>query len=274
LHMMPIYAVVAGPWCKIFGKKLAQWYLHKKVPFMLRVANFWVNEFVTASPESFRMKTSKPVKIFGHGINLNKFKNKIEGNQKLEIRNQENNKFIILSVGRISPVKNIDLIVKTAEDIKLNEPELREKILFQIIGGPGLLEQASYMKDLEKEVHEKKLNELVDFLGPLPQNEVIFYYQNCDLFVNFSETGSMDKVVLEAMAAGKLVLTSNEAFKNIIPAELFLEKNDVDLLVKKIKKIDLMTEEKKAELQKTLQYEVGQNHNLEGLIKKIVKLYE
>jgi glycosyltransferase involved in cell wall biosynthesis len=271
-HMMPVYAVVAGPWCRIYGKKLVQWYTHKKVNLMLRLASFWVDEFVTASVESFRMKTRRPVKIFGHGIDIGKFQNP---NVKCQINDKiQNPKFIILAVSRISPVKNIDLIIKTAENIKLNEPELREKVLFQIIGGPGLLEQAGYMKELEREVHEKNLDGMVDFLGPLPQNEVIPYYQNCDLFVNFSETGSVDKVVLEAMAAGKLVLTSNIAFKKILPMELFLEKNEANLLVEKIKEIGLMPEERRVKLQNVLRQEVEENHNLEKLIKKIAKLYE
>jgi glycosyltransferase involved in cell wall biosynthesis len=165
-------------------------------------------------------------------------------------------------------------MVKAAENIKLNEPELREKILFQIIGGPGLAEQAGYMKNLEKEVHEKNLDEMVDFLGPLPPKDLIPYYQNCDLFVNFSDTGSVDKVVLEAMAAGSLVLTSNEAFKNIVPTELFLNNKSAEIVAEKIKEIFLMPVEKKKELRHLLQKEVEENHNLENLIQKIIGIYE
>jgi glycosyltransferase involved in cell wall biosynthesis len=270
-HMMPIYSVVAGPWCKIYHKKLIQWYTHKKVNLMLKIANFWVDEFISASPESFHLKTKKKVNIFGHGINTENFQFPISNFQKNS--KIQNSKFKILSVGRISPVKNIDLIVKTAEIIKLSNLEFKDKILFQIIGGPGLLEQASYMKDLEKEVHEKKLDSVVDFLGPLPQDEIIPYYQNCDLFVNFSETGSLDKVVLEAMASKKIVLTSNVAFKNIVPAELFLEKNDTNLLIEKIKEIYFMQDDRKNKIRERLFKEVEENHNLANLIKKIVALY-
>jgi glycosyltransferase involved in cell wall biosynthesis len=269
-HMMPVYAMMAGPWCKIYRKKLIQWYTHKKVNLMLRLANFWVDEFVTASAESFQLKTKKKVNIFGHGINFNKFKTQ---NSNVKTINQ-NSKFTILSVGRISPVKNIDLMVKAAEHIKLGEPELREKILFQIIGGLGLPEQASYMKDLEKEVQEKSLDGLVDFLGPLPPKKLISYYQNCDLFLNFSDTGSLDKAVLEAMAAGDLILTSNEAFKNMMPAELFLQEKTAVTAAEKIKEIFLTPTEHKEEWRRVLQKEVSENHNLENLIPKIIRLYE
>ncbi len=264
-HMMPIYSVLAGPWCKIYGKKLVQWYVHKKVPLMLHLANLWVDEFVTASAESFRMRTKKKVNIFGHGIKISKL--------KTQLTEHKNGKYIILSVGRISPVKNIDLLVKAAEYIKLNGPELREKTLIQIIGGPALVADATYLKELEREVHEKKLDEIVDFLGPLPQSEVIPYYQNCDLFINLSETGSIDKAVLEAMASGKIVMTSNEAFKNILPPKLFLEKNDVKMLAEKIKEIYFMNESEKGELGKKMNEIVAENHNLEKLVRKIIKLF-
>src|SRR3989339_1539160 len=104
-HMVPHFAVLAGPWCKIYHKKLVQWYVHKKVSPYLKLANFFVDEYVTTNEQSFRMKTKKTVHYFGHGIDVNKFKNQ---NSKIKIVNQ-NSKFIILSVSRISPSKNIDL---------------------------------------------------------------------------------------------------------------------------------------------------------------------
>lgn len=190
-HMMPMYAVFVGFFTKIFRKKLIHWYMHKSVDWRLKVSNWFVDEYVSASEESFRMKTKKPINIFGHGININKFQF-IDSEDK-------NEKFKILSVGRISPTKNIDSFIKIAEQIQLNNPELRDKFLIQIIGGPGLISQQKYYLDLIEEVKEKGLNGVVDFIGPLPQEEIFEYYKNCDLFINLSDTGSIDKVVLEAI---------------------------------------------------------------------------
>ena len=108
----------------------------------------------------------------------------------------------------------------------------------------------------------------------MPQNEIFKYYQNCDLFINLSDTGSLDKVVLEAMASSKIVLTSNIAFKDIISSEFFCESKDVEYLINKIKDIYFMPEEEKKKLRQQLKYEVITNHNLDNLVKKIVKLYE
>src|SRR3989339_461133 len=102
-HMVPHFAVLAGPWCKIYHKKLVQWYVHKKVSPYLKLANFFVDEYVTTNEQSFKMK----------------------------IVNQ-NSKFIILSVSRISPSKNIDLIIKAVENILKRDIELKNKIELQI----------------------------------------------------------------------------------------------------------------------------------------------
>jgi glycosyltransferase involved in cell wall biosynthesis len=265
-HMMPIYSILVGPWCKLFNKKLIQWYTHKNVNWKLKLANFWVNGFISANSESFRLKTKKPVYIFGHGINLKRF--------TIHDSRFTNNKFTILSVGRVSPTKNIDTLITVAEKINLNHPELRDKILFQIIGAPALKTDEKYYLELIKTVKEKNLNNLIDFLGPLPYADILEHYANCDLFINLSETGSLDKVVLEAMASKKIVLTSNEAFKNIVPEILFLKNNDPELLLKKIQEILALSTEQKTELQNLLFQEVEQNHNLENLVKKIIKVFE
>ncbi|MBU4360831.1 glycosyltransferase family 4 protein, partial [Patescibacteria group bacterium] len=262
-HMMPIYAILVGCCTKIFRKKLVHWYTHSAVNWQLKFSRLFVDEYVTASRESFRIQTKKPVHIFGHGINIEKFKI-----QNSKVKNASlDSKFIILSVGRISPSKNIDILIKIAEQIQLNEPGLRDKILFQIIGGPGLISQQSYYLDLIKEVKEKNLNNIVDFIGALPQDEIIKYYQTCDLFINLSDTGSLDKVVLEAMASNKIVLTSNIAFKKIIDEQLFCSSKNIDYLIDKIKKIYFLDEDIKDKLQEKLRREVEENHNLENLIK-------
>ena len=269
-HMVPHFAVLAGPWCKIYHKKLVQWYVHKKVSPYLKLANFFVDEYVTTNEQSFRMKTKKTVHYFGHGIDVNKFKNQ---NSKIKIVNQ-NSKFIILSVSRISPSKNIDLIIKAVENILKKDIELKKKIELQIIGAPGLSEQQTYYESLIKYTADNNLSENIKFLGPLAPDKVLTYYQNCDLFINLSETGSVDKAVLEAMACEKLVLTSNESFKNIIPVKLFLTDKIPENIADKILELYHMPETEKIELQKILRQEVVENHNLEKLAKKIIKLYE
>jgi len=72
VHMNPEYIVVAGWVWKMRGKKIVLWYMHKAVNMRLRIAEFFANDIVTASKESFRLKTKK-LHILGHGIDTDIF---------------------------------------------------------------------------------------------------------------------------------------------------------------------------------------------------------
>ena len=101
-HMMPIYSIVAGPFCKIFNKPLIQWYMHKSVDWRLKLANLFVDQFVTASKLSFRLPTKKKINILGHGIDIEEFDRKSA--QKCEIE-LPTDKIKIAMLGGINPWK-------------------------------------------------------------------------------------------------------------------------------------------------------------------------
>ncbi|HOZ36499.1 MAG TPA: glycosyltransferase [bacterium] len=262
-HQMPIYAVLAAPAGKIFHKKLIQWYTHKSVDWRLCLANLLVNGFATASSESFRLKTKKPIHIFGHGINVEKFKN-----QKSPIANNEY--YHLLTVGRISPSKDYESMIKAIYDLR---EQGIDQLKLTIVGAPAMALGFDYFEKLQTLVEKMRLTKQVEFLGGLPPTRIIPYLQNADLFLNLSATGSLDKAVLEAMACGCLVLTSNESFQSILPAELFIAKDQPEILAERIKSLMDLPTDKKEELAKQLRQEVVSHHNLADLAKKIIALY-
>src|SRR3990167_3807868 len=134
-HQNPIYTILIAPWAKLQYKKIIAWYTHGKVSFQLRLVNLLADVILTASPESFRLK-SKKVIVTGHGIDVAVFRPQ---NQESRIKNQE---FKILSIGRISPIKNYETLIE-AVDILVNQKKFKN-IKADIIGAPGLKEQESY----------------------------------------------------------------------------------------------------------------------------------
>src|SRR3989344_6504628 len=81
-----------------------------------------------------------------------------------------------------------------------------------VYGDPALSEDEAYLLSLLTLVEKEALEEYVFFHPGVPYGEVPELYGRADLFVNLSQTGSLDKAVLEAAASKILVLTSNEAF--------------------------------------------------------------
>lgn len=255
VHMCPIYAVASVPLVKIFRKKMILWFLHKEANWQLRLAEKCVDKILTASKESCRLKNRKKIEITGHGIDTEFFR------PGQSINNP--NKFKILSVGRISPIKDQETLI-LATDILVNQKNIKN-IEVKFLGTPLEKQEKAYFENLKEFIKEKQLGRYVEFLGGISYNQMPQYYQNADLFVNLSHTGSIDKVVLEAMACATPVLTCNEAFLNILDEKYFFKKRSPQSLTEKI--INLRGVKKDTNLREI----VIKNHNLDKLIEKIIQ---
>ncbi|MDD5071720.1 MAG: glycosyltransferase family 4 protein [Patescibacteria group bacterium] len=260
VHMNPEYVVLGGVLWKCLGKKVGLWYAHGHVPFSLKIAEKLVNIIFTSTKSGFRIKSDK-VKVVGQGININTFK---PGAEK-----KRNDIFKIITIGRISPVKDYETLIKAIE-ILFGEGI---KLKVDIIGGVGKPEQKKYLENLKKMMTAKKLEETITFIGAIPNKNVVRHLQLANLFVNMSYTGSLDKAILEAMACGLPVLTCNEALVEVLGEyrkTLMYDKGDYKRLTEMIKLFIEMEAEKKEKIVKDLRGLVVEKHSLEGLIKKIL----
>ena len=261
-HMNPEYTILSAPLAKIFGKYTVSWYTHKQVNWRRRLMELLANRIITASLSSFRYPLfPKKVAVIGHGIDIDKFKS-----LKSKVESQGN--FNIVSVGRISPTKDYQSIIKALDILG------HKSIKLKIIGDVILEVQRQYLNNLKQMVTAMNLEERVEFIGWIPNQNMPVYYQQTDLFINMSGTGSVDKVVLEAMACGCLVLTSNEAFETILPKELMVEKNNPHQLAEKIKWLKDLSDDEKNKMELELRQEVVENHNLDKLVVKIINQFK
>lgn len=182
-HMNPEYIILAGPLWRVLGKKIGLWYTHKAVHWRLRAGEALSHVVCTASQESFRLP-SKKAHVMGHGIDTDFF------SPDQRVARGEH----ILSVGRLMKVKRHDLAIRLAKE---------RGVPIHIIGdGP---ERAS-LESLAQE-----LGVQASFLGGLTQEKLRDEYRRAALLVHRSETGSLDKVVLEAAACGCPVDTTDPA---------------------------------------------------------------
>lgn len=185
VHMNPEYLIVAGWLWRLRGKKTALWYTHKAVNLRLRIAAWFADVIFSASKESFRLP-SKKVRIMGHGIDTDFF-----SPDPAIVRSEW-----ALSVGRLMKSKRHDLAIR---DAVRDGRELR-------IAGEG--PERSNLERLAQELGAR-----VRFLGGLTQVQLRDEYRRAVCLIHRSETGSLDKVVLEALACGLPVNTSDPALK-------------------------------------------------------------
>ncbi len=266
VHMNPIYVVLVGWLWRLLGKKIGLWYTHKHVDWKLRIAERFAHVIFSASERSFRLR-SKKLNIMGHGIDTNVFapSEDSEGGVK-----GQDEVFRVVSVGRLSPIKNLETLIDAVHILKNKS----HKLLLEIVGGSETADQKNYENFLRQKVLTMHLEHEVVFTGPLSQAETVPKVQRSDLFVNTSKTGSLDKAVLEAMSCGVPVLTSNEAFTSMLSAHgLMFEAGNAEELARMIESL-LVDKNRRAELGILLRKEIVEHHELGSLIVRILHHYE
>lgn len=261
VHMNAIYVVLGGLFWKIQKKKITLWYVHRAVPLTLRIAEKFTDVIFSASQTGFNLKTKK-LKVLGHGIDLQKFK-------PLE-KKQNQNIFKIIYVGRISKIKNQELLLR-ALNILVNK-KFVQGVAIEIVGDARTDDDQKYKNNLEIYLKENNLENFVDFVGAVNFNDIVKYYQRANLSLNLCPTGGMDKAVLESLACGIPVIVLNKSFSDVLNnfQELMILKDESpEDLSEKILRIKNLGDRERTDLKIKLK-EVADGFGLENLIKNIL----
>jgi glycosyltransferase involved in cell wall biosynthesis len=95
----------------------------------------------------------------------------------------------------------------------------------RLFGAPHTPEDVGYEESLKRLAHRRGVDDQVSFDGPVSFPEVPAAYHVGGLFLNLSETGSIDKAILESMASGCIPVSRNASYAAIA------RENDLDWLV-------------------------------------------
>ncbi len=149
------------------------------------------------------------IEVVTPGINTGLFKPMpvSEARRITEISSQ---KKVILFVGRIEPLKGIDVLLYAVKILLKRNPDL--KICLGIVGGDISQKQASWSNELRKLERLRKilhLESIVKFLGQQPQEKLGLFYNSADVLVMPSHYESFGMTALEAMACGIPVIATN-----------------------------------------------------------------
>jgi glycosyltransferase involved in cell wall biosynthesis len=261
-HMMPLFALMAAPLLRLKRIPIVLWYTHKSVTPILHLATLVVDRIVTASQESFRIP-SKKVRIIGHGIDTDRF---VPG----DTPSSPSCPFTILTVGRLSPIKRVDLLIEAIGILHQKNPEF--PVCLKLVGGPLTEKDHGYVTQLKKQVAQHQLQDVVSFVGNVPFREVVACYQQADCFVSMSNTGAIDKAVLEAMSCGLTVIV-NQAFADVLGEELaktwVVDWDDEPLCDRLLHLMSLSASERQS-LGEKLRAIVVRDHTLKNLCQRVL----
>ncbi len=254
IHMNQEYVLLGWKLWRLTGKKMMLWRNHPRGNFLTDLAVLLSNKVFCTSKFSYTAKFKK-TEIAPVGIDADLFK------RRPEIKKLPNS---VLFLGRISPIKNIDLLVDAFDSLN------KEKFSFNaLIVGDPVPGDERYFEFIKNKTREYGLEQKVYFRKAVSPAETVDLYNDCELFVNLTETGSMDKTIFEAMACESLVLTSNLSLEGEID-NICLYKKDRNL-AGKIKELLGLGSGAKAALGAKLRDYAIKNHSLEKTISTVLR---
>ena len=217
-HIVHCHSSVAGFWTRL-ALRMAQgklsviftahgWGFTEGTSFLRRSLVILAEKFVSKYCDkiicvsendrklSLKYKISSEDKLITiyNGVEVNEVQN-----SKIKIQN-DNSKFKIIFVGRLAEPKDPLLLIRAFGGLT---EEVKSKAEILIVGEGGK------RKELEKFIHEKKLNEKVKLLGELPREKVFEILRESDIFVLTSNWEGFPITILEAMSCGLPVIVSN-----------------------------------------------------------------
>lgn len=259
VHMNPEYFVLAGVLWRLWGKRTALWYTHKNVSLWLRIAAVFAGHILTASAESFRLRADKLV-VMGHGIDTKR---------RVPMHVPAAGVVRLMTSGRISPTKRLDVIIHAFLHLK----KRGVPVALSIFGAPTSSEGEGYKKALGALLVEEGESPDSIFLGSVPHAHMPERRAAMDYFLHASETGSLDKTVLDASMSGVIPLSSSEAYGELFAGfeqYLFYPVGDSAALADRIVALEELSQQERDHIKKTLKDRVSKEHSLESLIPRIL----
>ncbi len=200
VHMNQEYVLLAGLYWKIKKVSVYLWRNHPLGNIFTRTAVLLSTKVFCTSPNSFTANFRKTI-IMPVGYDNAIFK-MTEGVVR--------KKYSVLILGRISPIKHIDLAVKAASHLVQSGFQISLNIV-----GPVPNRDIVYLESLKKMVVKLELSTCVTFGDEVTRIEAPEVFSGHEICLNL--TDSFDKTIVEAAACGAIPLVSNKALSRFLP---------------------------------------------------------
>lgn len=259
VHMNEEYVLLAGSWWRLTGRRVGLWRNHKQGSWKTYTAVWLSNLVFCTSPFSFTKRFSKTL-LMPVGIDTNMFTPISSENDQAEIGS-------ILCLGRIAPVKKIDILIEALRILK------GKGITFVCdIVGDCLPRDIDYLNLIKRNIKDYNLDGLVKFHPGVSNMETPGLYWRHKVFVNMTPSGSLDKTILESMACGSLPLMANKSMEDELDNLLIFNEDSAESLADHLIYILDMPKEQREKIIANNNEYVKKNHSLDLLIDKLFNI--
>jgi glycosyltransferase involved in cell wall biosynthesis len=261
-HMIPLFTVLAAPLLRAYAVPIITWYAHREVTPLLKMAHRLSDQMVSINRSSYPYRHDKLVEL-GHGIDVQHF---------CPNGRRSDEPPLILSVGRLSPIKGLATLVEAVRLLKMEGHDLRCAIVGQV-----LERDRDYAAQLREQVRVGQLEDVVTFPGPVSHHDTVEWYRRCFAHVNCAPSNhSLDKAPLEAMACGRPSLSSILGFRETVgewAERLIFRHGDPGDLARALLQLLHVSDQERFRMQDDLRRNVVTYHGLERLADRLVSLF-
>lgn len=253
----------------MFNAIKKRWLKQKKKSFrisqstlwrLLRIAYSFCNITTTPSPrlvkELKKQKMRGKIIYLSNGLDFSVFRQK---------KTYRKDKKQIITVGRVSYEKNIDVMIKSLKYVIKQYPD----VIFTIIGdGPA-------EKDLKALTKRLNLEKNVNFTGRLPYDKLSRWYSESAVYASASTMETQGLTILEAMYCGLPIVGVN---KYAIPDWVHTDENGYIVPTFNPKKmgeaiIKLLDDKKRREEFGKRSALIAEEHDVNKIVKEVEKMY-
>jgi len=256
VHMNQEYIVLSGFLWKVMRKKVFFWRNHISGNIFTRIAVWFSDKVFCTSKFAFVAKYKK-TSLMPVGIDTEKFKD----------GKMERLKDSILFLGRMSPIKRPELLIEALGI--LNKKNTNFTCDFY---GDALPKDEEYFTGVKNKVKDLGLGNQVKFHKAVPNYEAPKIYNEHEIFVNLTPSGSFDKTILEAAVCGCLLVVANKSLAGEIDERMIAEENPRDI-ADRINFWLAKNDEEKMRALEVLQKYVIEKHSLDALVDKLAAAF-
>jgi len=251
VHMNQEYTILGGLIWRLLGKKVMLWRNHQMGGFWAKIA-VALSHIVFCTSQFAFVARYKKTKLMPVGIDADFFK------FHPEIKKTPGS---VLFFGRISPIKRPDILIESLYLLKKGGINFIASFV-----GDAPLRDAVYNEKIKQKIENYDLADCVKIVKGVPYLQAPKIYNQNEIFINLTNSGSLDKTILEAMACESMVLVSNKTFEGVLPPDLIFQENSAADLAKKIGLILNLSEIEIQKRGRSFRDYVLENHSLDKLI--------
>lgn len=210
VHMNQEYVVLCGVYWRFLEMPVYFWRNHPDGNMFSRFAVAMSTKVFATSSSAYTAQFKK-TKLMPAGIDTQVF---------TTAPNDSRKKYSVCMVGRVSPIKRIDLGLEAVNEFVRRGVQ----ISFAVVGSPTDRD-SEYYQSLVSYVENNRLSPYVQFTPAVKPDSLADVYSQYEICLNLTKDGSFDKTIIEAAACGTIPLVSNTSLRPLLPPVCMVEPN-------------------------------------------------